>query len=29
MAVNFPNIKKETDVQVQEAQRVSKRMNPN
>ena len=29
MAVNFPNLKKETDVQVQDAQRVQKRMNPN
>ena len=29
MAVNFPNVKKETDVQIQEAQRVPKRMNPN
>ena len=29
MAVNFPNLKKETDVQVQDAQRVPKRMNPN
>ena len=26
MAVNFPNLKKETDVQVQDAQRVQKRM---
>ena len=29
MAENFPNIKKETDIQVQEAQRVQNKMNPN
>ena len=29
MAINFPNLKKETDVQVQDAQRVPKRMNAN
>ena len=26
---NFPNLKKETDIQVQEAQRISNKMNPN
>ena len=26
---NFPNLKKETDIQVQEAQRVPNRINPN
>ena len=29
MAENFPNLKKETDIQVQEAQRVPKKMNSN
>ena len=29
MAEKFPNTKKETDIQVQEAQRVSNKMNPN
>ena len=29
MAENFPNPKKETDIQVQEAQRVQNKMNPN
>ena len=29
MAENFPNLKKETYIQVQEAQRVSNKMNPN
>ena len=29
MAANFPNLKKEMDIQVQEAQRVPKKMNPN
>ena len=29
MAENFPNLKKETDIQVQEAQRVPNKMNPN
>ena len=28
MAENFPNLKKERDIQVQEAQRVLKKMNP-
>ena len=28
MAENFPNLKKETDIQVQEAQRVPNKMNP-
>ena len=28
MAENFPNIKKETDIQVQEAQRVPYKINP-
>ena len=28
MAENFPNIKKETDIQVQEAQRVPNKINP-
>ena len=28
MAENFPNLKKETDIQVQEAQRVPYRINP-
>ena len=28
MAVNFLNLRKETDIQVQEAQKVSKKMNP-
>lgn len=27
MAENFPNLKKETDVQIQEAQRVPNKMN--
>ena len=29
MAENFPNLKKETDNQVEEAQRISNKMNPN
>ena len=29
MAENFPNLKKETNIQVQEAQRVPNKMNPN
>ena len=29
MAENFPNLKKETDIQAQEGQRVSNKMNPN
>ena len=29
MAENFPNLKKETDTQVQEAQRVPNNINPN
>ena len=29
MSENFPNLKKETDIQVQEAQRVPNKMNPN
>ena len=29
MAENFPNLKKETDIKVQKAQRVSNKMNPN
>ena len=29
MAENFPNLKKETDTQVQEAQRVPNKINPN
>ena len=29
MAENFPNLKKETDIQIQEAQRVPNKMNPN
>ena len=29
MAENFPNLKKETDKQTQETQRVSNRMKPN
>ena len=29
MAENFPNLKKETDMQVQEAQRVPNKINPN
>ena len=29
MAENFPNLKKETDIQVQEAQRVPNKINPN
>ena len=29
MAENFPNLKKETDVHVQKAQRVPKKMSPN
>ena len=28
MAVNFPNLKKETDIQIQEAQRVLNKINP-
>ena len=29
MAETFPNLKKETDIQVQEAQRVQNKMKPN
>ena len=29
MAENFPNVKKEADIQVQEAQRVPNKINPN
>ena len=29
MADNFPNLKKETDIQVQEARKVPNKMNPN
>ena len=29
MAENFPNLKKETDIQVQEAERVTNKINPN
>ena len=29
MSENFPNLKKETDIQLQEAQRVPNKMNPN
>ena len=29
IAENFPNLKKETDIQVQEVQRVPNKMNPN
>ena len=29
VAENFPNLKEETDIQVQEAQRVSNKINPN
>ena len=29
MAENFPNLKKETDIQVKEAQRAPNKMNPN
>ena len=29
MAENFPNLKKEADIQIQEAQRVQNKMNPN
>ena len=29
MAENFPNLKKEIDIQVQEAHRVPNKMNPN
>ena len=29
MAENFPNLKKETDMKVQEVQRVPKKINPN
>lgn len=29
MAENFPNLKKETDTQIQEAQRVPNKINPN
>ena len=29
MTENFPSLKKERDIQVQEAQRVSNKMNPN
>ena len=28
MAENFPNVKKETVIQIQEAQSISKKMNP-
>ena len=28
MAENFPNLKKETDIQIQEAQRVPNKINP-
>ena len=28
MAENFPNLKKETDIQIQEAQRIPNKMNP-
>lgn len=29
MATNFPNMEKEIDIQVQEAQRIPKNLNPN
>ena len=29
MAENFPNLKKDTDIQIQEEQRVPNKMNPN
>ena len=29
MAENFPNLKKETDIQIQEAQKFPNKMNPN
>ena len=29
MAENFPNLKKKTDIQIQETQRVPKKMKPN
>ena len=29
MAENFPNLKKETDIQIQEAQSVPNKVNPN
>ena len=29
MAENFPNLKKETDIQIQEAKKVHNKMNPN
>ena len=29
MVENFPNLKKETDIQIQEAQRFPNKMNPN
>ena len=29
MALKFPNLRKETDIQVQEAQRVPNKVNPN
>ena len=29
MVENFPNLKKETDIQVQEAQRIPSKINPN
>lgn len=29
MNENFPNLKKETDIQIQEAQRILNKMNPN
>ena len=29
MAENFPNLKKETDIQTEEAQRAPSRLNPN
>ena len=28
MAENFPNLKKETDIQIQEAQRAPNKLNP-
>ena len=29
MSENFPNLKKETDIQVEERQKIPNRMNPN
>ena len=29
MVENFPNLKKETDIQIEEAQRVPNKLNPN